>query len=344
MEDAQAAFAGRAPELDGLQEQAHAIQVETLKLAGARSLPRAAGTDRRQAEMLAEEGSENERRSSPTRRSKTARGIRELQLGWTAHAQRFEQAERALRDEREQVNGMSSANCVKRSFRSGMPDQDRRNHARPRTGVKQIERIVDELARCAENAEAMQAEDLEPKLQEALETTCRERTAMAAARDAPGSGDTGLREPEEQRMRVEHGLEPQRERIGELRLKEQAASLNSEQLAAQLAEGRADEATLRNDPGLARRGRCRARSPVCSARSRRLARSTSPRSTNSNRRERKGFLDAQSEDLTQAMETLENAIRRIDRETRDLLQSTYDAVNKSFGELFPIPFGGGEAG
>jgi chromosome segregation protein len=60
-------------------------------------------------------------------------------------------------------------------------------------------------------------------------------------------------------------------------------------------------------------------------------------------RERKGFLDAQSEDLTQAMETLENAIRRIDRETRDLLQSTYDAVNKSFGELFPILFGGGEA-
>jgi chromosome segregation protein len=60
-------------------------------------------------------------------------------------------------------------------------------------------------------------------------------------------------------------------------------------------------------------------------------------------RERKGYLDAQSEDLTQAMETLENAIRRIDRETRDLLQTTYDAVNKSFGELFPILFGGGEA-
>ena len=60
-------------------------------------------------------------------------------------------------------------------------------------------------------------------------------------------------------------------------------------------------------------------------------------------RERKGFLDAQSEDLAQAMETLENAIRRIDRETRELLQTTYDTVNKNFGELFPILFGGGEA-
>jgi chromosome segregation protein len=59
--------------------------------------------------------------------------------------------------------------------------------------------------------------------------------------------------------------------------------------------------------------------------------------------ERKGYLDAQSEDLTQAMETLESAIRRIDRETRDLLQATYDSVNRSFGELFPTLFGGGEA-
>ena len=60
-------------------------------------------------------------------------------------------------------------------------------------------------------------------------------------------------------------------------------------------------------------------------------------------RERKSFLDAQSMDLTQAMETLENAIKRIDRETRELLQSTYDAVNRNFGELFPALFGGGEA-
>ena len=39
----------------------------------------------------------------------------------------------------------------------------------------------------------------------------------------------------------------------------------------------------------------------------------------------------------------QNAIRRIDRETRQLLQDTYDAVNRSFGELFPILFGGGTA-
>ena len=59
--------------------------------------------------------------------------------------------------------------------------------------------------------------------------------------------------------------------------------------------------------------------------------------------ERKTYLDAQSDDLMRAMETLENAIRRIDKETRSLLQATFDSVNGHFGSLFPTLFGGGEA-
>ena len=59
--------------------------------------------------------------------------------------------------------------------------------------------------------------------------------------------------------------------------------------------------------------------------------------------ERKGFLDMQSTDLAQAISTLEDAIRRIDRETREQLQETYNTVNKHFGSLFPQLFGGGEA-
>jgi chromosome segregation protein len=60
-------------------------------------------------------------------------------------------------------------------------------------------------------------------------------------------------------------------------------------------------------------------------------------------RERKGYLDAQSQDLSEAVETLETAIRKIDRETRERLQETFDAVNRHFGEMFPALFGGGEA-
>jgi len=60
-------------------------------------------------------------------------------------------------------------------------------------------------------------------------------------------------------------------------------------------------------------------------------------------RSRKGFLDAQAADLAQAVETLEAAIKRIDRETRELLQETFDAVNANFQEMFPALFGGGNA-
>jgi chromosome segregation protein len=60
-------------------------------------------------------------------------------------------------------------------------------------------------------------------------------------------------------------------------------------------------------------------------------------------RERLGFLQSQIQDLSEAVATLEDAIRKIDRESRALLQSTYDTVNENFGRLFPTLFGGGEA-
>ena len=60
-------------------------------------------------------------------------------------------------------------------------------------------------------------------------------------------------------------------------------------------------------------------------------------------RERKQFLDSQMADLLDAMNTLEDAIRRIDGETRELLGSTFTTVNEHFGRMFPELFGGGQA-
>ena len=59
--------------------------------------------------------------------------------------------------------------------------------------------------------------------------------------------------------------------------------------------------------------------------------------------ERKTYLDAQNVDLVEALETLENAIRRIDRETRTRFKETFDRVNSGLQELFPRVFGGGHA-
>jgi len=59
--------------------------------------------------------------------------------------------------------------------------------------------------------------------------------------------------------------------------------------------------------------------------------------------ERKKYLDAQFADLTEALETLENAIRKIDRETRTRFKETFDKANQGLGQLFPRLFGGGHA-
>jgi chromosome segregation protein len=59
--------------------------------------------------------------------------------------------------------------------------------------------------------------------------------------------------------------------------------------------------------------------------------------------ERKKYLDSQFADLTEALETLENAIRKIDRETRTRFKETFDKANQGLGRLFPRLFGGGHA-
>ncbi len=59
--------------------------------------------------------------------------------------------------------------------------------------------------------------------------------------------------------------------------------------------------------------------------------------------ERKAYLDQQHDDLSSSLETLDNAIRKIDRETRQRFKSTFDAVNTGLQELFPKVFGGGSA-
>lgn len=58
---------------------------------------------------------------------------------------------------------------------------------------------------------------------------------------------------------------------------------------------------------------------------------------------RKQHLDEQNDDLVAAMETLESAIRKIDKETRARFKQTYDKVNSDLKELFPKVFGGGAA-
>ena len=183
------------------------------------------------------------------------------------------------------------------------------------------------------------------RLQQALAVRGGRELALARARDALEGQETRLKEVEQERFASEQKLEPLRERISEAKLKEQEARLTEEQFAQQLAAAGAqeDELKLLLEKGVrsgALQGEInRLNDEIRSLGAVNLAALEELQAA----QERKAYLDAQSTDLSEAMKTLEDAIRRIDRETRERLQQTFDEVNRHFGELFPALFGGGHA-
>ena len=183
------------------------------------------------------------------------------------------------------------------------------------------------------------------QLQRALEARGQREQALAQARDALEGIESQLKQVEQERLACEQKLGPLRERISDVRLKEQEARLTEDQFAQQLAEAGAREEEL---AALLEKGM---RSSALQAEIGRLneeiqalgAVNLAALEELQAGQERKTYLDAQSLDLTEAMATLEDAIRRIDRETRERLQHTFDEVNRHFSQMFPALFGGGNA-
>src|SRR6266513_716811 len=210
---------------------------------------------------------------------------------------------------------------------------------------QQIERAELEVAKLTEELAADPIPAVRHGLDAAVESRLGCETTLAAARNAVEGAAGALRELEEARLQIEAKLAPLRERLGELRLKEQAAQINFDQFAAQLREANADEERLSREAERAPRPAAlqgeitRLAQAITDLGAVNLAALDELRSS----QERKGFLDSQAADLEEAGHTLEDAIRRIDRETRELLRETFDSVNRHFGSLFPTLFGGGEA-
>lgn len=182
-------------------------------------------------------------------------------------------------------------------------------------------------------------------LQSLLDKRSEQERALADARHELDQLSQQLRHHEETRLQAERSLQPQRDRITELQLKEQAARLNQEQYTEALANTDADEAALSQKltpemrPSYLQGEVTRLTNAIAALGAVNLAALDELASAT----ERKSFLDAQHADLNEAITTLENAIHKIDIETRGLLQDTFDKVNHHFAELFPILFGGGQA-
>ena len=196
--------------------------------------------------------------------------------------------------------------------------------------------------------EGMSDEALREQLEVMLERRMEAEQALSEARGLADERSGELRRLDEERLRAERGQEPLRQRLIELRMKEQAARLTAEQMGEALAEASADLAELKASlAALPLRPKPSWLQSEVSRLAQAVARlgpvNLAALDELTAAREREVFLNTQSTDLQEAMATLENAIRTIDQETRSLLQSTYDTVNAEFGRLFPMLFGGGEA-
>jgi chromosome segregation protein len=211
---------------------------------------------------------------------------------------------------------------------------------------EQLAQGVSDRSQTEAELAGLKDEGLRTALQASLGVRVEREQRLAAARTGQDEAAERLRAADEERVDCEQKLPPLRERTGDLRLKEQAARLAVEQFAQQLADAGADEAALAQDAAAAK-----VRPTALQADIARLQQSMAELGAINmaaleelaTATERKGFLDAQATDLATALETLENAIRRIDRETREMLRETFTAANRHFGQLFPTLFGGGEA-
>jgi chromosome segregation protein len=183
-------------------------------------------------------------------------------------------------------------------------------------------------------------------LQTALGLRLQREQALAAARSGYDDLSARLRAAEEQRLGFEHSLEPMREALTRLQLEQQAAMLGGAQYLEQLGAAQVDLAVLA--AGIEQGGVKlwglqgeidRLNREVAALGAVNLAALEELTAS----RERKTFLDAQNADLQEVMKTLEDAIRKIDLETRELLGQTFTQVNDHFGRMFPSLFGGGSA-
>lgn len=329
------------------QQRVHHVQLEVLKLSQA--LARYNEQKERIAEQLAElaeeEEGEREREMAADERIEEIRdGLSRIRVLVAGAQSRLDECERAVRAERERNADLDRA-LREAQFSAREADGKLQDiFAQQALAQRELTRIERDRAACADQVEAAPADVMEEQLQQALATRVAAEQALAGKRDALEAATNALRGLEEQRMKIEQGLEPLRTRIGDLKLKEQAAALNAEQFAMQLLEAGADEAALLPLLGEARPSSLQGEiTRLGNAIAELGAVNLAALQELETATERKGYLDMQAADLNEAMETLENAIRRIDRETRDLLKNTFDTVNSHFGKLFPELFGGGRA-
>jgi chromosome segregation protein len=331
------------------QSKVHELQVETLRLSQMleQARARSARIDADMAEVDAQLDNLQERRVEAEARFESL----DMQLADSQdrHAQldeRVIELQGKLNQCREQQRSLErqaqEAVFAQRSLQARNAELARAIE----TAIQQNQSIQSEEQRAQDELNRLTDAAAQAGLQNALALKLEREQSLGAKRSEYDDLTAKLRASDERRLQLERELDPLRQRITEFQLKEQAARLGFEQYENQLADAQADLLAIERSikDGNVRlfgmqgdidrlQREITALGAVNLAALEELAAA----------RERKQFLDMQNVDLTQAMNTLEDAIRKIDAETRELLSGTFDQVNAHFGRMFPELFGGGNA-
>ncbi|QXH45387.1 chromosome segregation protein SMC [Pseudomonas xanthosomatis] len=217
-----------------------------------------------------------------------------------------------------------------------------------------LERLEQQAARLSERQEQLSLnleegeaplEELRLKLEELLERRMGVDEEMRQARLHMDEADRELRDAERRRTQAEQQAQMLRGQLEQQRLESQGLDVRRTTLQEQLlADGYDLQGVLDTLEADASEQGCEQELEQVEARIQRLgAINLAAIEEYEQQSERKRYLDAQNADLVEALETLENVIRKIDKETRNRFKDTFDQINAGLQALFPKVFGGGSA-
>ncbi|MGY4489885.1 chromosome segregation protein SMC [Pseudomonas sp. TE3610] len=211
----------------------------------------------------------------------------------------------------------------------------------------QAERLTEKREQLSLNLEEGEAplEELRLKLEELLERRMAVDEEMRQAKMALEDADSELRDAEKRRTQAEQQSQMIRGQLEQHRMEWQGLSVKRTALQEQLHEDGYDlQGVIATLDALANEKEAEEELERINGRIQRLgAINLAAIDEYQQQSERKRYLDAQNDDLVEALDTLENVIRKIDKETRNRFKDTFDQINGGLQALFPKVFGGGSA-
>jgi chromosome segregation protein len=334
-------------DVDELQALHHDVQMQVLKLTqlNERTAQRRRQIDAELAEIAQQAEAEALRKStSEKKRGEHEQQIERLREHLRKETREAETAEHLLREQRQLVETsrkeMQEAVFHERACQHNIVELE-----------NAVRRIEENRVTLQAHLERLQAEQdvfddtpLYGMLKEWLAHREQREGRLGELRNAQEALGNELREIEQERMASEQKLHPLREAINTVRLKQQEAQITENQFGEHLKEsGVNDEELLpilgRTRPSTLQAEINRLNLEIAGLGAVNLGALEQLQACKT----RKTYLDSQAQDLNEASETLKNAIRKIDSETRERLLATVHGVNDHLSELFPAIFGGGQA-